>query len=454
MGTNSFLFLDLFPTAFAEIIKILDVFDNKPQSPREPSRSKTRVVSHNSAENGDLRTLLAAEKVVGYASTASAARTAAQAHGNYDKMGNFKSLNGVYLLVEDATQVHRPIYVEAFQLPQGPDDLPSWPMLYSHAGEGRCPFTAPSSQRHAHSKNASRPLRVELDEEAVMRLALPSSASHSSAQQQDQNQAQTQSSLVRTTMSNPDLHARLDLLQQQQQQPGETSNVEDDSLSVLPAQPASGMSIATTTAGVPDLAASAASTMPGTNTTSTAWTTDQTVPTANQWRRNPRVEALQRRTTVMGPAPSTLTPGSRAPLQLHPDHPSHHHHPLHHPSHSSSHVDPASPLTSLPPNLPSGIKSQVRAYMAARSASGQPIQPSKVGKKRSGGGGGSGGKNEQDVPPVPGYCENCRVKYEDFDTHVESKRHLRFATDDSNFVELDALLGQIARKPLGVTVVR
>lgn len=65
--------------------------------------------------------------------------------------------------------------------------------------------------------------------------------------------------------------------------------------------------------------------------------------------------------------------------------------------------------------------------------------------------------------PKPGYCENCRDKYDDFyevcncDTafdrahdanltqHIESKMHQKFALADDNFLELDELLQQLAR---------
>lgn len=45
----------------------------------------------------------------------------------------------------------------------------------------------------------------------------------------------------------------------------------------------------------------------------------------------------------------------------------------------------------------------------------------------------------------PGYCENCRVKYEDFDDHIGSRRHRKFAKDDSNFSEIDGLLNRVVR---------
>ncbi|KAF3925961.1 hypothetical protein ABW20_dc0106704 [Dactylellina cionopaga] len=48
--------------------------------------------------------------------------------------------------------------------------------------------------------------------------------------------------------------------------------------------------------------------------------------------------------------------------------------------------------------------------------------------------------------PVAGYCENCRDKYDDFEEHIASKRHYKFASNDDNFVELDALLSTLKRR--------
>ncbi|KAI1387645.1 Dfp1/Him1, central region-domain-containing protein [Hypoxylon trugodes] len=46
----------------------------------------------------------------------------------------------------------------------------------------------------------------------------------------------------------------------------------------------------------------------------------------------------------------------------------------------------------------------------------------------------------------PGYCENCAEKYADFDEHIVSKKHRKFADDDENWVDLDDLLSQLERK--------
>lgn len=45
----------------------------------------------------------------------------------------------------------------------------------------------------------------------------------------------------------------------------------------------------------------------------------------------------------------------------------------------------------------------------------------------------------------PGYCENCGDKFEDFDEHVSSRKHRKFAEKAENWKELDALLSQLVR---------
>ncbi|KAI0386347.1 Dfp1/Him1, central region-domain-containing protein [Hypomontagnella monticulosa] len=49
----------------------------------------------------------------------------------------------------------------------------------------------------------------------------------------------------------------------------------------------------------------------------------------------------------------------------------------------------------------------------------------------------------------PGYCENCAEKYADFDEHIVSKKHRKFADDEVNWLDLDDLLSQLERVPKG-----
>lgn len=47
--------------------------------------------------------------------------------------------------------------------------------------------------------------------------------------------------------------------------------------------------------------------------------------------------------------------------------------------------------------------------------------------------------------PKPGYCENCMDKFDDFDEHILSRKHRRFAEKHENWRDLDALIRQLNR---------
>ncbi|KAE8356425.1 Dfp1/Him1, central region-domain-containing protein [Aspergillus coremiiformis] len=54
-------------------------------------------------------------------------------------------------------------------------------------------------------------------------------------------------------------------------------------------------------------------------------------------------------------------------------------------------------------------------------------------------------KKERRRDPKPGYCENCRDKFDDFNEHIMTRKHRRFAANGANWAELDALLLQLQR---------
>ncbi|KAL4804373.1 Dfp1/Him1, central region-domain-containing protein [Aspergillus unguis] len=59
--------------------------------------------------------------------------------------------------------------------------------------------------------------------------------------------------------------------------------------------------------------------------------------------------------------------------------------------------------------------------------------------------GGEQRKKERRRDPKPGYCENCRDKFDDFDEHVMTRKHRKFAMNNTNWAELDSLLFQLDR---------
>lgn len=69
---------------------------------------------------------------------------------------------------------------------------------------------------------------------------------------------------------------------------------------------------------------------------------------------------------------------------------------------------------------------------------------------------------KRDEGSKPGYCESCRVKFEDFEhvshlfvsllfmlnvrQHVRDRKHRKFANDDSNYLQLDFVLNRVQRR--------
>lgn len=58
-------------------------------------------------------------------------------------------------------------------------------------------------------------------------------------------------------------------------------------------------------------------------------------------------------------------------------------------------------------------------------------------------------RSDKDRDYKPGYCENCRVKYDHFDDHIVSNRHRNFACDDKNFKDIDDLISMLSESKAG-----
>ncbi|PHH60732.1 hypothetical protein CDD81_1314 [Ophiocordyceps australis] len=54
-------------------------------------------------------------------------------------------------------------------------------------------------------------------------------------------------------------------------------------------------------------------------------------------------------------------------------------------------------------------------------------------------------KSKKDAKP--GYCENCQEKFNDFDEHIVTRTHRKFAENDDNWADLDQLLTCLRRQP-------
>ena len=58
----------------------------------------------------------------------------------------------------------------------------------------------------------------------------------------------------------------------------------------------------------------------------------------------------------------------------------------------------------------------------------------------------TGQEKEKEKELKPGYCENCREKFDDFDRHIVGRKHRKFALTKENWLELDDLLKHLVRR--------
>ncbi|KAJ7675064.1 Dfp1/Him1, central region-domain-containing protein [Mycena rosella] len=53
---------------------------------------------------------------------------------------------------------------------------------------------------------------------------------------------------------------------------------------------------------------------------------------------------------------------------------------------------------------------------------------------------------KRDEGSKPGYCECCRMKFDDFTKHIAGRKHRKFAIDEGNFLQLDYVLARVKRR--------
>lgn len=49
-------------------------------------------------------------------------------------------------------------------------------------------------------------------------------------------------------------------------------------------------------------------------------------------------------------------------------------------------------------------------------------------------------------PKVAGYCENCKIHFDDFDEHIVGAKHREFAREDENFEDIDELIAALRER--------
>lgn len=330
----------------------------------------------------DLSQMLEKEKV--YGTTERDPATARSTFHYFEK-------SACYVLVEDATLEYRPIMCTEFQYTREDKAQrlpPPWPVIYGQT-PGRCPFTY-------YPPKKSQPKDQDSETQLVPRL-------------------NTQQSLRRAVSLNNMARSNRGPAFQPQVVPVRTYDQRQNEYPL-----ASGNSVSVTS----NIA----------STTSNIFTDQQTGVTVGL-PQNRRVAELNRR-MHMSNAPN------RPPRNLN-----------------------ASPASVLAASTASGLGIRrdaspvIGSAAAQRGAADQGATVRRMlgleDKERRPetaaiGGGLQRSKSTSAVtrPPSakkPGYCENCRVKYDDFTEHIYDRKHRKFATNESHFVDIDALIMRVQR---------
>jgi regulatory subunit for Cdc7p protein kinase len=291
-----------------------------------------------------------------------------------------------YILVEDATMEHRPIISHEYTYTddeKAEEAKPPWPVVYGET-LGRCPFTF-----YAPKRNAVKPRDGE--DVSPLRLEVPQSL----------RRAVSLNNMARSNLGPAERPqaAQLGAIEMKRQQ-----------------NPlASGNSVSITS----NIA----------STTSNIFTDQQTGATVGL-PQNRRVAELNRRVHMsnvysrplhlLNASPASVMAGSTTASGL----------GLHREGGSGAIGSPAAQR-----GAESGATVRRMLGLEDQRAPGMALQR-------------SASTSAVDRPPSakkPGYCENCRVKYEDFTEHIYDRKHRKFATNEVHFVDIDALIMRVQR---------
>lgn len=331
----------------------------------------------------DLSQMLEKEKV--YGTTERDPATARSSFHYFDK-------STFYVLVEDATLEYRPIMCTEFQYTREDRKQgipPPWPVVYGQT-PGRCPFTyyPPKEPKEPKEKTTKQ---EEGEAPSAPRLNT----------QQSLRRAVSLNNMVRSNLG-PTFRPQIAPIRTTEQRQQEYPMASGNSVSIT-------SNIASTTSNV---------------------FTDQQNGATVGLPQNRRVAELNRRMHT-----------SNAPLR-------------------QSRTLNASPASVMAGSAASGL--------GIRREGGSPIVGSPAPVQRGGAEQGAtvrrmlgledkerGNGLQRSVstsaitrPPSakkPGYCENCRVKYEDFMEHIYDRKHRKFATNEAHFVDIDALIMRVQR---------
>ncbi|KAJ1030288.1 hypothetical protein NDA16_001198 [Ustilago loliicola] len=334
----------------------------------------------------DLSQMLEKEKV--YGTTERDPATARSSFHYFDK-------STFYVLVEDATLEYRPIMCTEFQYTREDRKQcipPPWPVVYGQA-PGRCPFNYyPPKEPKEPKKPKDKVLKQEEGE-------APSAPRPTT--QQNLRRAVSLNNMVRSNLG-PAFRPQIAPIRTTEQRQQEYPMASGNSVSIT-------SNIASTTSNIfTDQQNGATVGLP------------QNRRVAELNRRMHTSNAPNRQSRTLNASPASVMAGSAA-------------------SGLGIRREGGSPIVGSPAPMQCsgaeqgatvrrmlGLEDKERGNGLQRSVSTSAITRPPSAKR-------------------PGYCENCRIKYEDFMEHIYDRKHRKFATNEAHFVDIDALIMRVQR---------
>lgn len=347
--------------------------------------------------------------------------------------------SSIFVMVGDATQEHRAIMFEEFEKPKNDSDEPPWPILYGDC-EGRCPFT-----KYVRKKDREV---VDRNENA----AAPPEAQAQVKTQHDKPSNQSPLQQHEVPVASGEQLRRVQAADEQRASASPAPDSRAFERGASPYQLASGNSVSvasnmtsavghfgstTSMGGNPCATANFAlqdkrvaqlgrrivsaapnATPDGRHTfVATAMTRSASMPRAT----DPLAHgALVRQMLGMTNDAAGLTPPSaaRGSSQV----------GIGHPLHAESRLMRSTSMQTLKQHATAEMVAQEQARRLQEQREAEAAAAAQADKERK-----------------TMYCENCKKKFHNFDRHIASHEHRKFATDDGNFAGIDRLLNRLQR---------
>ncbi|KAJ2787864.1 Cdc7p-Dbf4p kinase complex regulatory subunit [Coemansia interrupta] len=319
-----------------------------------------------------------------------------------------------YVLAEDGTHLNRPAIMEDFRPPE-PGRDPPWPKLYM-VPTGRCPFVQyeepTTSSKGSESEGDSNKENVTPEPEATLPTAHLLSKTPGTSRLLNTPRRKTWTPAAIRAAGDAEEQAPRLFGTVQPERANLTTGRQDPLLT--PTRPARGLSVSVNSlsqyvnahnndaAGIMDSNASGIGNGVGVTSTSTAFHVSGIDPVMQQnLLQNLNGGMVSHLSKLEQPvARIAQTSASPAPV-------------ANQPADGGSRIGASASLKGRVPPVPRTKKARV------------PVRRPVVAK--------------------PGYCENCRVKYDDMLAHVKSSQHRRFASNERNWLDLDDLLDNVKR---------